>query len=153
MNKFKLLLLLGTSSANASGKEEVAGDPSSEIHVPDLVVTEVDTLVEKLKSISFDENSEEVSNAYAFFSGQNILNVKDVDYRQWYSDGKTNKEILCGLFLALKEFLTEDGTKFKPDDLNGGFTRQNYEFLNKIFEYSDTADKEGIRMEIFKNHL
>ncbi|MDP3935698.1 MAG: hypothetical protein Q8Q56_01735 [Alphaproteobacteria bacterium] len=44
--------------------------------------------------------------------------------------------MLYGLYLALQEFLSPDGQGFTPEDLNGGFTKDNYEFLKKIFEES-----------------
>jgi hypothetical protein len=135
--------VMGTTSADAAGyalKEEDDLAESLKLlfgeAVTDPSASEgagVDTLVETLKSLSFDLQSEDVGEAYRFFSGQNILNAKDVDYRQWYIDGNTNKEMLYRLYLALIGFLSEDGTKFVPDDLNDGFTHKNYEFLKKVF--------------------
>jgi hypothetical protein len=133
MKKLKHWVFIGFAALNCLNAADIHQQEADTACSKNEVV-EVEALVETLKSLAFDTHSEDVGGAYRFFAGQNILNAKDLDYRQWYRDGHICIDGLYGLYLALKEFLSEDGAKFVPDELNGGFTHMNYEFLKKIFD-------------------
>ncbi|QOL19744.1 hypothetical protein [Candidatus Bodocaedibacter vickermanii] len=96
------------------------------------VVSSLEQLIVKARSIEFDKDSPRVCAAYSFFNGENIQNARDVHYALGFNEGKYSIETLYALYLALQQVILPSG-RFKPEDLNGGFTKDNFEFLKKIF--------------------
>lgn len=92
----------------------------------------LEQLIVQARSIKFNKNSSEVSGAFSYFSGQNIQSARDVHYAVWFNAGKCSIETLYALYLALQQVCLPDG-RFTPAGLNGGFTKDNFEFLKKIF--------------------
>jgi hypothetical protein len=88
----------------------------------------------KQAAVSVVRDSPVVSDTYLFFSGQNIQNAREEDYVRGFIQGTYTIEVLYGLYLALKEFFVCETGQFAPEDLNGGFTGYNYNFLKAVFE-------------------
>lgn len=93
----------------------------------------------KQAATSFAKDSPIVSDAYHFFSGQNIQNARDEDYVRGFIEGVYSIEVLYALYRALEEFFVPAAGRFAPEDLNGGFTECNYNFLKAVFEVGGGA--------------
>lgn len=127
MKKSALLLtfIVGLSSVLGAGLTEGNNNNSMEETLDQLII--------RARSIEFDKNSSDVGGAYFFFNGQNIQNARDAHYALRFSEGKCSIETLYALYLVLQSFLLPDGQGFTPEDLNGRFAKDNFEFLKKVF--------------------
>jgi hypothetical protein len=104
---------------------------------------EIAAAVDYYGTCTLDRESDLVGRAYQCFSGQNILNARDVNYVEGLIKKDYPIETLYGLYLALQEFFNPVTEQFKPDDLNGGFTLHNYECLTALF----AKDKQAVSEE------
>jgi hypothetical protein len=92
-------------------------------------------VIEYAKQLPFKKECKDVSEALIFFDGMNALNAKDVDYIEWcFQQNRCSIEVLYGLYVVLNDFFDQESNSFKPQDLNGGLTRHNYNFLRAVFK-------------------
>lgn len=101
------------------------------------------TAIQKAKKAidTFNPKHKEVAASFAHYSGQNITSVIFTNYAELYANDECTLEGLAGLYLALQDFQKQDGM-FEPEELNDKSTRQNFEFLEAIFEGVKLTDTQ-----------
>lgn len=127
MNKSSLLLIFTIGFSPILGADLTVKNNNS------TAVSALDQLIIQARSVKFNKSSPLIGDAYCFFNGENIQNARDIHYALRFNERKDSIEILYGLYLALQQFLLPEGQGFPPEGLNGGFTKDNFEFLKKVF--------------------